>query len=132
MVLLKISRYSQSPRLSFFSQACNFINKETLAFVFSWEFCKIFKSTFLQNTSWPLLFFLRLATLVKKRLWHMCFRVNFCEIFKSTFLQNTSWRLLEDNYNCLFFDRYFYQFYILKYSGTIWKNTFKCPLPCKE
>ena len=27
-------------------QACNFINQETLAQVFSCEFCKIFKNTF--------------------------------------------------------------------------------------
>ena len=28
------------------SQACNFIKKETLAQVFSWEFCEISKNTF--------------------------------------------------------------------------------------
>ena len=32
-----------------------FIKKETLAQVFSCEFCEIFKNTFLQNTSGPLL-----------------------------------------------------------------------------
>ena len=28
------------------TEACNFIEKETLAQVFSYEFCEIFKSTF--------------------------------------------------------------------------------------
>ena len=37
------------------SQACNFVKKETLAQVFSWEVCEISKSTFLQNTSGRLL-----------------------------------------------------------------------------
>ena len=32
-------------------QACNFITKETLAQVFSCEFCEILKTPFLQNTS---------------------------------------------------------------------------------
>ena len=31
-------------------QACNFIKKETLAQVFSCEFCKIFKNTFFYRT----------------------------------------------------------------------------------
>ena len=31
-------------------EACNFIKKETIALLFSCEFCKIFKNTFLQNT----------------------------------------------------------------------------------
>ena len=36
--------------------ACNFMKKETLAQMLSCEFCKIFKNTFLQNTSgWLLL-----------------------------------------------------------------------------
>ena len=36
-------------------EACNFIKKETLAQVFSWEFCKILRTPFLQNTSGRLL-----------------------------------------------------------------------------
>ena len=32
-------------------KACNFIKKETVAQVFSYEFCEIFKNIFLQNTS---------------------------------------------------------------------------------
>ena len=36
-------------------QGCNFIKKETLAQVFSCEFCEFFKNTFLQNTSGRLL-----------------------------------------------------------------------------
>ena len=40
--------------------SCNFVNKETLAQRFFCEFCKIFKNSFLQNTSrWILLFFNR-------------------------------------------------------------------------
>ena len=33
-------------------QACNFIKKETLAQVFSCEFCKIFKNTFFTEQLW--------------------------------------------------------------------------------
>ena len=33
-----------------FNKACNFIKKETLAQVFSCEFCEIFKNTFLHRT----------------------------------------------------------------------------------
>ena len=32
--------------------ACNFIKKETLAKVFSWEFCEIFKDTFFTEHLW--------------------------------------------------------------------------------
>ena len=35
----------------FLQQACNFIKKETLAQVFSCEFCEISKNTFLQKNS---------------------------------------------------------------------------------
>ena len=31
-------------------EACNFIKKETLAQVFSWEFCEIYKNTFYYRT----------------------------------------------------------------------------------
>ena len=42
--------------LSFFKfQACNFIKNETLAQMFSCEFCEISKNIFLQNTSGRLL-----------------------------------------------------------------------------
>ena len=43
----------------------NFIKKETLGQVFSCEFCKIFKSNFLQNTSGWLLFKVKLKLLEK-------------------------------------------------------------------
>ena len=33
-------------------QACNFIKKETLALVFSWEFCEISKNTFFTEHLW--------------------------------------------------------------------------------
>ena len=34
------------------AQACNFSKKETLAQVFSWEFCEISKSTFFTEHLW--------------------------------------------------------------------------------
>ena len=52
-MFLEISRNSQEntcARVSFLiklPEACNFIKKETLTQVFSYEFCEIFKSTFL-------------------------------------------------------------------------------------
>ena len=56
-VFLKISQNSQentSTRVFFFNkvrpQVCNFIKKETLALVFSCEFCEIFKNTYLYRT----------------------------------------------------------------------------------
>ena len=53
-VFLKISQNSQEnncARVSFsIKLACNFIKKETLAQVFSCEFCKIFKNTFFRRT----------------------------------------------------------------------------------
>ena len=56
-VLLKISQNSQEntcARVSFLiklqAEACNFIKKETLAQVFSCEFCEIFKNTFFRRT----------------------------------------------------------------------------------
>ena len=59
-------------------QACNFIKKETLAQVFSCEFCEIFKSTFstkhLQATA--------------------SVPVNYAKFLATPFLQNTSGRLL--------------------------------------
>ena len=39
------------------ARACNFIKKETLAQVFSCEFCEILKNTFLHNTSGRLLLY---------------------------------------------------------------------------
>ena len=40
----------KTPALEPSPQACNFIKKETLAQVFSWEFCKISKNTFSYRT----------------------------------------------------------------------------------
>ena len=62
-VFLEISQYSQEnsyASVSFLielqAEACNFIKKETLAQVFSCEFCEISRNTFfLQNTSGRLL-----------------------------------------------------------------------------
>ena len=55
MVFLEISQNSHEntcARVAFLIklQACNFIKKETLAQVFSCEFCEISKDTFLQRT----------------------------------------------------------------------------------
>ena len=47
------------------SQACNFIKKETLAQVFSYELCKISSSTFLHNTYGRLLLYTRMVQLWK-------------------------------------------------------------------
>ena len=59
MVMMRIKqkhyiRFSTS-KFEKVPQACNFITKETLAQVFSREFCEISKNTFLQNTSGRLL-----------------------------------------------------------------------------
>ena len=40
-----------------FREACNFIGKETLAQVFSYEFCEISKKTFFTEHLWWLFFF---------------------------------------------------------------------------
>ena len=65
---LKISQNSQKntyARVSFLiklqTHACNFIKKETLAQVFSCEFCKIFKKTFFTEN------FLKTASAIQKR-----------------------------------------------------------------
>ena len=47
------------------SEAWNFIKKETLAQVFSCEFCKIFKNTFLRNYSGRLFLMIELALAFK-------------------------------------------------------------------
>ena len=52
-MFLKISQNLQEntcARVPFFPETCNFIKKETLAQVFSCEFCEISKNTFLHRT----------------------------------------------------------------------------------
>ena len=49
-VFLEISENSQANTCVRVSEACNFIKKETLAQVFSCEFCKISKNTFSYKT----------------------------------------------------------------------------------
>ena len=56
-VFLKLSQNSQEKnyaRVSFLIKllACNFIKKDTLVQVFSYEFCVIFKHTFLTKHLW--------------------------------------------------------------------------------
>ena len=51
MVFLEISQDSQENTCARDSDLINFIKKESLAQVFSSEFCEIFRNTFLQNTS---------------------------------------------------------------------------------
>ena len=46
----QISQESTCARVSFFNKVPNFIKKETLAQVFSCEFCEILKNTFLHRT----------------------------------------------------------------------------------
>ena len=60
-VFFKISQNSQEntcARVSFLIklQACNFIKKETLAQVFSCEFCEILKNTFFTKHLWATAF----------------------------------------------------------------------------
>ena len=50
-MFLQISQNSQENTCTIEPQVCNFIKKETLAQVFSCEFCKISKNIFLQSTS---------------------------------------------------------------------------------
>ena len=53
-VLLEISQNSRkTPVPEFFAEACNFILKETLAQVFSCEFCDVSKNTFVTEHLWP-------------------------------------------------------------------------------
>ena len=54
-LFLEISQNSQEntcARVSFLIDSCNFIKKETLAEVFSYEICKIFKNTFFTEHLW--------------------------------------------------------------------------------
>ena len=75
-VFLEISQNSEentSVRASFLikllAEACNFIKKETVARVFSCEFCEIPKNTFLQNSSGRL----RLDVVAEKMVFcHFC------------------------------------------------------------
>ena len=50
-VFLKISQKLQSNTCATFQASGNFIKKEALGQVFSYEFCEIFKNTFLWNTA---------------------------------------------------------------------------------
>ena len=55
-VFLKISQNSQEKICARVSFLINFVTKETLAQVFSCEFCEIFKNTlFIENLWWLLL-----------------------------------------------------------------------------
>ena len=55
-VFLKISQNSQEKICARVSFLINFVTKETLAQVFSCEFCEIFKNTlFIENLLWLLL-----------------------------------------------------------------------------
>ena len=59
-VFLEISQNAQEntcARVSFSIKACNSIEKETLAQVFSCEFCEIYKNTFYIELLWWLLLF---------------------------------------------------------------------------
>ena len=64
-------------------EAYNFIKKETLAQVLSFEFCEIFKYFLFFRTPLDVCFF-------RKRALAQLFLCNFFEIFRMGFLQNTS------------------------------------------
>ena len=106
-------------------EACNFMKKkETLAQVFSCEFCEISKNTFFTEQilatassksnrgsyrsshrrcsvgkgflrKFAKFTGLRPATLLKKRLWHRCFPVNFVKFLRTPFfIEHLEWLLL--------------------------------------
>ena len=54
--------------------ACNFFRKETLAQVFSYELCEIFKSIFLQSTTGRLLLTFSSSSFLQKNLDYFIFR----------------------------------------------------------
>ena len=75
-VFLQISQNSQEntcARVSFLRkpQACNFIKKETLAQVFSCEFCKISKNTFFIEHLWRLLLVLVSCGFIEEQHWQV-------------------------------------------------------------
>ena len=82
VVLLKesIDKQKQPPdmftfaRASFLIKASNFVKKETLAQVFSCEFCKIFKNAFFKNCP-------EAYNCIKKETPTQVFSCEFCKIF---------------------------------------------------
>ena len=110
-MLLEISQNSQEnvfARVSFLkklqAEACNFIEKETLALVFSCEFCGISENTFFTEyflandfcTIQALSTDALRKTLNTKHYFNcICFPVNFAKFFRTPFSQNTpGWLLL--------------------------------------
>ena len=68
-------------------KTCKFIKKETLAQVFSCEFCEIFKNTFfIEDLRWLLLF--SVCNFIKKRLQHRCFPAKYAKFLKAPFSKN--------------------------------------------
>ena len=107
LFLIKLQTSGQQPHV------CNLIKKETVAQLFSCEFCEISKNIFLHRTLLVTasvknmgqnshlrcslkigvlknLADLRPATLVKQRLWHSCFPVNVAKFLRTPFLQKTA------------------------------------------
>ena len=82
VVLLKesIDKQKQPPdmftfaRVSFLIKASNFVKKETLAQVFSCEFCKIFKNAFFKNCP-------EAYNCIKKETPTQVFSFEFCKVF---------------------------------------------------
>ena len=98
-MFLEISRNSLEntcARVSFLMKACNFIKKETLAQVFSFEFCKFLRTPFLQNTSRRLLLYIILFSSKTKHFDRTKCRFCFVRGKLSFGLKNTSSSL---NYN---------------------------------
>ena len=93
-VSLKILQNSQEntcARISFliswWPEAGSFIKKESLAQVFSYEFCEMFKKTFFYRT--PTATGSVFSGFAPKSLRHGCFPKNFTKFFWIVFVQNT-------------------------------------------
>ena len=100
-LFLKISQNSQEntcARVSFLinckSEACNFIRKETLALMFSGEFCEIFKNTYFEE---------HLQTTASTPKWYMRALLKFYKVHGKNLNRTRNWcfhllaALLKDN-----------------------------------
>ena len=73
-------------------EACNLIEKETLALVFSFEFCEISKNTLFTEhlrTTASVATVMKTCSFIKKTLQHRYFSVNIPEFLKQLFYRTT-------------------------------------------
>ena len=110
--VLKILQNSQE---SCKPQACNFIKKETLAQVISWEFCEISKNNFLQNTSKRLLPWLNT---ISKRKQNSPYSLDVCAVLILVihgFTKRSSAVFVPYNllFCCFYFSRNFNSFFLI-------------------